>query len=355
MSLYKRKDSPYWWVKLTHDGRSVSESTGTASKRQAQEYHDKRKAELWEQTRLGVKPRRMWDEAVLKYLGEADERGAKTMKSRLRWMHPHLEGIELQTINREAVELLIQAGQKEGASNATINRRTQLLRAILRKAMTEWEWIDKVPRFRMLKEPKGLTRFLTLPEATRLLMELPEHLHAMMRFAIATGLRQGNVKRLRWARVDLERRMAWVDAEDAEAGRSIPVPLNAEALRVLAWQRGQHSEFVFAYKGEPITQVNTKAWRGALQRAGIQNFRWHDLRHTFASWHAQNGTPINVLQELGGWKSSEMVQRYAHFGMEHLRHHADRFAEQAQLLSLSPSYDLATLEHDATREERVTH
>ena len=74
----------------------------------------------------------------------------------------------------------------------------------------------------------------------------------------------------------------------------------------------------------PIRQVSTKAWYAALERAGITDFRWHDLRHTWASWHVQNGTPLHALQELGGWESSEMVRRYAHFSAEHLAPYADR-------------------------------
>jgi integrase len=70
---------------------------------------------------------------------------------------------------------------------------------------------------------------------------------------------------------------------------------------------------VFSYKGKPIRQVSTKAWYAALERAGITDFRWHDLRHTWASWHVQNGTPLHALQGLGGWDSPEMVRRDAHF------------------------------------------
>ncbi len=73
----------------------------------------------------------------------------------------------------------------------------------------------------------------------------------------------------------------------------------------------------------PISQVNTKAWKSALKRAEIENFRWHDLRPTWASWHVQNGTPIGVLQELGGWESSEIVRKYAHLAAEHLAPYAD--------------------------------
>jgi integrase len=75
---------------------------------------------------------------------------------------------------------------------------------------------------------------------------------------------------------------------------------------------------VFSYSGNPIKQVNGKAWMAALRRSSIEDFRWHDLRHTWASWHVRNGTPLHALQELGGWESSEMVRRYAHFSAEHL-------------------------------------
>ncbi|CAH1906298.1 hypothetical protein NTGHW29_860001 [Candidatus Nitrotoga sp. HW29] len=75
---------------------------------------------------------------------------------------------------------------------------------------------------------------------------------------------------------------------------------------------------------KPVTQVNTKAWHKALKRTGIENFRWHDLRHTWASWHIQEGTPLHVLQELGGWSTAEMVQKYAHLSSEHLAQWVDR-------------------------------
>ena len=67
----------------------------------------------------------------------------------------------------------------------------------------------------------------------------------------------------------------------------------------------KHIKFVFTYKGKPIGQCNTKAWQKALKRARIENFRWHDLRHTWASWHVQHGTSLQELQQLGGWASLE--------------------------------------------------
>ena len=83
---------------------------------------------------------------------------------------------------------------------------------------------------------------------------------------------------------------------------------------------------MFSYRGKPITQVSTKAWYAALKRAGIADFRWHDLRHTWASWHVQNGTALFALQELGGWASTELVRRYAHLAADHLAPYAERLS-----------------------------
>lgn len=356
MSLYKRKGSAQWWVAFMVNGERVQESTGAANRRNAQECHDRRRAELWEQQGLGVKPWRTWEEAVLRHLNESGhKRTLVTDRFHLRWMHPHLEGLDLAAITRDVADALVQAGLAERASHATVNRRTQLLRAILRKAQADWEWIDKVPRLRILKEPEGRTRWLSHAEAVRLLAELPEHLQAMARFSLATGLRQGNVKGLRWAQVDRGRCRAWVTAEEAKGRRAIPVPLNVEAMQVVSEQLGKHRQFVFTYQGQPITQVSTKAWREALRRAGIEDFRWHDLRHTWASWHAQSGTPLHVLQTLGGWRDPAMVQRYAHLSMEHLEGYSARYAEQARLSELAGYYSSTTEEEAAAQSGRLTH
>jgi integrase len=202
----------------------------------------------------------------------------------------------------------------------------EVVRAILRKCRDDWEWVERIPKVRLLPEPTRRIRWLTREEADRLLANLPPHLASMAAFSLSTGLRRANVTGLQWSQVDLVRRVAWIHADQAKARRAIPVPLNAEPVVLVRKQLGKHAVYVFGWRGQRITQVNTKAWRQALGRAGIEDFRWHDLRHTWASWHVQNGTPQHVLQELGGWESPEMVRRYAHLSADHLAPYADRLA-----------------------------
>ncbi len=99
-----------------------------------------------------------------------------------------------------------------------------------------------------------------------------------------------------------------------------------------------------SYRGKSVKQVNTRAWKQALKRAGIENFRWHDLRHTWASWHVQAGTPLHVLQELGGWESVEMVRRYAHLSSEHLAEYADRMSGGLRVVEAENEKVVATIQ-----------
>jgi len=105
----------------------------------------------------------------------------------------------------------------------------------------------------------------------------------MVLFALATGLRQGDMTGLCWSQVDLECRRAWIAGKDAKNGDDLHVSLNDLAVEIQQRQRGKHPERVFTYRGKPITWVNTRGWRSALARAEIENFRWHDLRHTWTS------------------------------------------------------------------------
>ena len=213
------------------------------------------------------------------------------------------------------------------ASAGRVNRITALIRAVLRKAEREWSWIDKAPAIHRLKEEGKRMRWITKVESERLCCELPEHLEAMVRLSLATGLRESNVTGLEWSQIDLQRKVAWVHPDQAKAEKAIGIQLNADAICVIRAQLGRHHSSVFTFEGNPVKKAGGNAWRKALKRAGIEKFRWHDLRHTWASWHVQSGTLLNVLQELGGWSSYEMVLRYAHLAPEHLAEYADNISD----------------------------
>lgn len=264
-------------------------------------------------------------EAVMRWLSESQhKRSLEDDKGHLRWLDPYLKSYFLHEITRDVLDRIADIKLKEGVSSATVNRMLEIVRAILRRAEREWDWLEKAPLVRMRQEDTKRIRWLTREEAALLINELPPHLRDMAVFSLATGLRKSNVTNLKWCDVDLVKKHALIHPDESKTSRAIPVPLNDTAVEVIRKQIGKHVEFVFTYQGNRILQVNTKAWKKALKRAGITNFRWHDLRHTWASWHVQNGTSLQELQQLGGWSSYEMVLRYAHLSSDHLREAASR-------------------------------
>ena len=324
MALWNR--AGIYYVKLASpDGTLIRRSTGTSDRKKAQEYHDRRKAELWDLARLGRKPRRTWDEAALRWLKEkAHKKSYRDDVSRIRWFTRHLRGRYLDQVSRDGIDQLISRGLAR-RSDRTKDLYVALIRAIFRKAMREWEWIERMPAFRTYSKANDVrVRFLTQAQAQELLDRLPAHQREVVLFALSTGLRQRNILDLTWDRVDLDRRIARIEGDRTKNGQALGVPLNEVALGVLRRQAGRHKSHVFTYRGRPLRNANNRAWRKALEECGIGNFRWHDLRHTWATWLRQNDVPTWVLQELGGWKSETMVRRYAHLSVAHLQPFADR-------------------------------
>lgn len=327
MSLYRRSDSRIWWAAISlPDGGRVCRSSGTANRKEAQEWLDKVRADLWRIRRLGERPTHTWQDAVVRWCADkAHKATALEDRAKFQWLDGYLRGRLLHSITRDEIQAIGEAKARE-SSRATANRYLGLVRAVLKRAAGPWQWIEKAPTVTLYPEAKRRVRWLTKEEVTRLLHALPPHQRQLVRFALATGLRQANVLGMRWSDIDLDRRTAWVHADEAKGGTAIGVPLNDEAMAVLLEETGKHPDYVFTFKRRPLASANTKAWKNALRRAGIDNFRWHDLRHVWATWHTMAGTTLGELQELGAWKSEAMVRRYAHFAPEQTRKAADRLA-----------------------------
>lgn len=269
-----------------------------------------------------------------------DKRTRDDDLAHLRKLDPYLAGKRLRDIHMDTLWPFIHDRRdRDRVANATINRALEVVRRILHLARDEWHWLERFPRLRTLKEPKRRIRFLTHEEADRSLAALPDHLQPVVRFALATGCRMGEILALTWSRVDLERRVAWLDPGTTKNGEGRGIPLNREAVLALRTVRGTHPRRCFTYEGRPMDRVGS-AWKRALARAEITDFRFHDLRHTWASWHVMHGTSLQELMELGGWKSYEMVLRYAHLAPEHLADAAARIDRRLEVVGTDSTISL---------------
>ena len=324
--IYQRERSPYWYYDVV-DAAGVRRrrSTGTEDKVKAQEVADRMRAQTWD-IRAGRTPDYTFKEAVARWM---DERGHKKSiaddEQMLGWWAAKVGGVLLTKLTRDLLMAHLNE-RKAATSPQRANRYLSVIRAVLRLSAREWGWLKAAPILSQFPEPKGRVRWLKESEVVLLLASLPEHQRIVMMFALATGMRQANILKLRWDMVDMEQRIAWVKADHMKNGRAFGVALNDDAMWVLRSQMGKSKTHVFTYRGNSIAQINTETWRNALKVCGIEDFRWHDLRHTWASRLRQQGVPLDVLQQLGGWEKPDMVMRYGHLSSEHLLAHQQKGA-----------------------------
>ncbi len=251
--------------------------------------------------------------------------------------------------------------KKDGIRPDTINRDVATLRSALTKAV-KWGVIDihPLPEIERLSvEDTGRIRYLTPDEEKQLrealalrerlnsekrnngnrwraqrgykpLDDYADHLLPLALLAINTGCRRGELFNLEWKNVNLPRCMLTVEARTAKSMRTRHVPLNTEAVTLLRnWKRKQTDTtgLVFPSKaGKPLDNVN-KAWRGVLEAAKVKDFRWHDLRHHFASKLVMAGVDLNTVRELLGHSDIKMTLRYAHLAPEHKAEAVARLVE----------------------------
>lgn len=352
---------------VSPSGKRIRRSLETSDKRQAQELHDQLKAEAWRVEKLGDYPSVTFDDACLRWLQEKEhKKSLDDDKTKIEYFLEFFSERLLSSItetdilkatsgminrkHKEVWEIKAASAKKKGskiapykpkpATQATKDRYLAFLRSLFRAAVNDWKWIGKSPTIKVRQKKEIRVRWLTKEEATTLIQCMPDVMKPVVMFALATGLRRSNILNLEWTQIDLQRKVAWIHPEDTKGGKAIGVALNETGCRVLRMQIGKHQQYVFVHTeawhradGSPTEKVrkmrvdDNTAWNTGLRRAGITNFRFHDLRHTWASWLVQAGVPLTALQEMGGWESIEMVQRYAHLAPNHLVEHARRIDE----------------------------
>lgn len=224
-----------------------------------------------------------------------------------------------------------RAKTEQQRSPATVNRYLAALSHALSLAAREWGWSDDNPcrKVSKLKEPRGRVRYLSDDERKRLLdacKALDADLYAAVVLALSTGARRMEALSMRWRDVDLKR--GYITLNETKNGERRTIPLTGPAQALLQERskvRRIESDYVFPSPvprrpGEAVKPLTLRqSWPKALEWAGIDDFRFHDLRHSCASYLAMNGASLAEIAEVLGHKTLAMVKRYAHISPQHIR------------------------------------
>ena len=323
----KGKNGSTWYIDFMYKGRRRWEAIG-ADRRLAELAAKKREMEIYEgkyfpeNSKTKVRFRDLTEEYIEKH-SKVRKRSWRRDIGTLKHLLPVFGDMFLADITPRMIENYRLKRGKEGVMPATINREHALLKNMFTKAM-DWEYIQENPakRIRLAKE-KGRTRFLTKEEIHRLLEAAEEskapHLKPILVMALSTGMRRGEMLNLRWEDVDFNRRAIQVKRTKNDQPREVPM---TDWLFQTLWswrKKSLDKSYVFANtKGQPLRDVRT-AFKVALRKAEIEDFRFHDLRHTAASQMYMSGLDIKLIKEIGGWKTLAMVDRYSHLTTEHKR------------------------------------
>jgi len=318
----------------------------------------------------------------------ANRRTGKATLDTLLNLFPDLQDKKLAELNPWLVDKWRRNRLKE-VSPATINRNLGALKAALSKAV-EWSFLEENPLARV-KSAKidhgGVIRYLNEDEETRLLAALDEresrkresrengnqwrrergypelesyagqayadHLKPLVLLALNTGLRRGELFALTRENVDMPRALLTVKGETAKSGKTRHIPLNAEALAALAaWRDSKPTAQGLVFPGQDggrLTDTKT-AFNRLLEKAGVEKFRFHDLRHHFASRLVMAGVDLNTVRELLGHGDIKMTLRYAHLAPEHKAAAVARLVRPTAPADSAPA-DLAAYQPKKTGNE----
>lgn len=234
---------------------------------------------------------------------------------------------KLDELSQKSVErwnVKDSAKRPQNVSTATVNRYAAVLSHVCTVAVNEWELLESNPfqKIKKRKEPRGRTRFLSDEERKVLLAICYEShykpLYLIVVLALSTGARKSEIMNLEWTNIDMER--ARIVLYETKNGECRALPLTGHAYELMQEHmkvRRLDTNLVFpSLKGDKPYEIK-KSWEGALKKANINDFRFHDLRHSAASYLAMNGATLAEIAEILGHKTLAMVKRYAHLSEQH--------------------------------------
>lgn len=264
-----------------------------------------------------------FDDLLLAFLlSRAELQSTSRDRTSLQHLYPAFTGQHLADLTPVWIRQYIRQRQREGAAASSINKETGLLSRAINYANQEWGYAlnNPVPGLKQ-REPEGRVRWLTKAQAAALVAAAGQcgpraaHLPDVITLALHTGMRKGELLGLEWARVDFVNGLIYLEAMHTKANRRRSIPINGPARAALQ-ARLAVADGPLVFKG---VQDVKRSFGHACRLAGITNFRFHDLRHTFASWLVQAGAPLPEVRDLLGHASIEMTERYAHLAPDRLR------------------------------------
>lgn len=269
-------------------------------------------------------------ERYIKYVLPLKPKSKRTQETQLEWWQKELGPYTLADVTpaliAECRDKLLQETTYRGSKRnpATVVRYIAALSHAFTIAVNEWGWLEDNP-IRKVKKPiesRGRVRFLSDEERTKLLEECKQAKNVMLYpvvvLAISTGMRSSEIMNLTWSDVDMHRNC--IILQETKNGERRNVPLVGHALGILKELKKLHrldTKLIFPGNDHMKPACLRKSWDAALKNAGIQDFRFHDLRHSAASYLAMNGATLAEISEVLGHKTLQMVKRYAHLSEQH--------------------------------------
>ncbi len=332
-----------WQIDKTIFGKRICESTGTSDFEEAQAYLAKRIEETRQATVYGVRPKRLFREAAIKFLEENQHLASIDRYARvLKTLDPFIGELPISDLHLGALQQFINHERSRGIKTRTINYGLQTVRRITKLAADEWldeynlTWLLKAPKIKLLPDHDKRAPYpLSWDEQDLLIQQLPEHLKQMALFAVNTGCREAEICQLQWN---------WeVEVPDSLGSSVFIVPknfvknreerlivLNKVAQKVINTVRGQQPTHVFSYRGKSLGTMLNAGWIEARKRAGLPHVRVHDLKHTFGRRLRSAGVSFEDRQDLLGHKSGRITTHYSMAELKNLFEATNKVCQQGE-------------------------
>ena len=321
--LFRRRGSPHWWIRFADEnGRIRRESTGTTEKKLAREILAKKKTLVVEGRYLDKKrvPKTTFFELCKQYWElEGQHKRTKGLSEMIQIWKESLGNAPVAELSQQTIERFLKARMKEKRlSPATTNRHLAMLSSMFNKGV-EWGLVveNSTRGIKPLRENGARVRFLDQDEIHRLIEAASEDFRPILMTALHSGMRRGEILNLKWGDVDLKNRI--ITVQDSKSGKKRTIPIDDtlnETLRVLSSRFQKGYVFLSPRTGERWVDFK-KQFHAAVQKAGVEDFRFHDSRHTFASHLVMAGVDIKTVQELLGHATLTMTMKYAHLAPDH--------------------------------------